>query len=75
MSSRLNDTLIRIIKTRSSEGENHDIYEIQEWRGFADRPIKGYKRCQLGNGDAVNVIGDGKYELITIGVITVEIKA
>lgn len=75
MSSRLKDTLIRIIKTQSSTGENYDVFEIQEWRGFADSPIKGYKKHQLENGDAVNVIRSGEYELITIGVTTQEIKA
>jgi hypothetical protein len=61
------DKLVKVHRARAADGREFDIQEIQEYLISEGDRIPGYKRFQY-NGRGVNLLGNGDFELVTLGV-------
>ncbi len=72
----------RYIRTIETMGDNGKIYNLDEYGIFQDATVMGgpNRWVQVGSemryhGSPVNVIGDGKYDIITEGIKAKEVGA
>lgn len=69
MASRREDKLIRTIQAKADDGRVFEIREIQEYLIDDGDRIPNLKRFEQSNGKGVNLLPNGDFELVTIGVI------
>jgi hypothetical protein len=66
--TRRQDVLIATHQVRSPDGREFEVQEIQEYLLSGGDRIPSFKRYQQPNGRGVNLLKNGDFELVSIGV-------